>query len=150
MRGTRSNQEWWTSEGGARPACDVRKESRGNPALKTKIKFSGDRSIPESFSSRQMPAPGCGDMPIASVVRFDAEAKFVWHSLKAPGNAASSARENVPWPSLRNMATGCLRHAVETTRSMLWSPSTSRASIRSPPTGATRLIDCRSTSERYI
>jgi hypothetical protein len=47
-----------------------------------------------------------GRMAVTSLISSAVEAKDFLEGVKAPGNAVGSAREKLPCPSFRNIATG--------------------------------------------
>jgi hypothetical protein len=103
--------------GGARPAWETRKESRRNLEPNGKIEFDCDRTSLSAVRARQTPVRDCGETSTASIAPSRRDAQLAAGLLKAAGKADGSTREKTPWPSLRNIATGCRNEVVVSTRS---------------------------------
>jgi hypothetical protein len=77
-----------------------------NLAREDKTRLVGDRPRSRPLPSWQIPSRDWGGRPRASVGWLEAEPQFALDSANAPGNAVGSNLENLPWPSLRSIATG--------------------------------------------
>src|SRR5580698_7916981 len=101
-----------TADGGARPAEENKKVSAGKAGTGRRTKLVDGRSCRGLVSVSSTPARDCGGKATAAAACRAAAVQRVFESLNTPGKAVGSAREKLPWPSFRSIATGCLNHAV--------------------------------------
>src|SRR6267142_310741 len=128
--------------GGARPGKDTNRALRNDTEFAREMESAAGLGCNRYCEPEKFPTRDCGGIATVSVWRGKLQFSVFSYLPDAPGKEDGSANEKAPRPSLRRKARGSSRQAELTMRSGMPSPFTSRATIRRPPTGPTKRMDC--------